>query len=143
MGKVKVLRTQYNTRSARRTIPTPESSSQPGTPEGASQIINTTAKQAAASDSSTIPTPESSQVNLKGETGETTSNIIPTTTTTSTSISDRICGNPNCQTREPSAWRRDLAGTGWLCNACGLLCVRNTYNISTFLRNDTKTLINC
>src|SRR5687767_1997623 len=121
MGKVKVLRTQYNTRSARRTIPTPESSSQPDTPEGASQILNTTAKQTVASDSTTIPTPEpSALVNLIGETGETTQsvNIIPTTTNTSTPISDRICGNPNCQTREPSAWRRDLAGTGWLCNAC-------------------------
>ncbi|CAB4377226.1 SET domain-containing protein [Rhizophagus irregularis] len=114
MGKVKVLRTQYNTRSARRTIPTPESSSQPDTPEDASQIIQQT-----VSSDSTIPTPESSaQVNLTRETIQAVSNVI--NTTISTAISERICGNPNCQTREPSAWRRDLAGTGWLCNACGL-----------------------
>jgi hypothetical protein len=121
MGKVKVLRTQYNTRSARRTIPTPESSSQPDTPEGASQIMNVT--QQTVSSDSTIPTPEpSAQVNLTRETIQTGSNVI-NTTNISTAISERICGNPNCQTREPSAWRRDLAGTGWLCNACGLLYV--------------------
>ncbi len=123
MGKVKVLHTQYNTRSARKTIPTPESSSQPDTPEGASQIINTTVQQTVVGNSIAIPTPEpSTQVNLTGETIQFVSNVMPTTIT-SMAISDRICGNPNCQTREPSAWRRDLAGTGWLCNACGLLYV--------------------
>ncbi|RIA87618.1 hypothetical protein C1645_433491 [Glomus cerebriforme] len=118
MGKVKVLRTQYNTRSARRTIPTPESSSQPDTPEGASQIINVT-QRTVVSDS-TISTPEPSAQESTGETVQSVRVVITTATATSTAISDRICGNPNCQTREPSAWRRDLAGTGWLCNACGL-----------------------
>ncbi|CAI2184172.1 4554_t:CDS:2 [Funneliformis geosporum] len=117
MGKIKVLLTQYNTRSARRTIPTPESSSQPDTPEGASHIINNTVQQAVAGNSIAIPTPEpSAQLNFTGK----NIHIVPTSTIISTAISDRICGNPNCQTREPSAWRRDLAGTGWLCNACGL-----------------------
>ncbi|CAG8507515.1 452_t:CDS:10 [Funneliformis mosseae] len=121
MGKIKVLLTQYNTRSARRTIPTPESSSQPDTPEGVSQIMNTTVQQAVAGNSIAIPTPEpSAQLNLTGKNIHIVSNVVPTSTIISTAISDRICGNPNCQTREPSAWRRDLAGTGWLCNACGL-----------------------
>ncbi|GES81962.1 histone-lysine N-methyltransferase ASH1L-like [Rhizophagus clarus] len=91
---------------------------QPDTPEGTSQIMIATQKT--VSSDSTIPTPEpSAQVNSTKETIKTVGNVI-NTTTISTAISERICGNPNCQTREPSAWRRDLAGTGWLCNACGL-----------------------
>ncbi|CAG8722577.1 8285_t:CDS:2, partial [Acaulospora morrowiae] len=104
------MREQYCTRATARSLPTPESSDHPETPESVSTVEQQTHQPNTSIEQSPMIKP-----------------IRPLKKPPVKAPGGVECNNPHCRTKYASAWRTNPEG-GWLCNACGIFIRTKGYH---------------